>query len=256
MRTIIVKNQSGGWKIYAGKLMPDEQEYQLEWSEAPTWMNCSNLLDDITSGDAAISNGINYFTDVNKAIAYLQGTELTLKGSEDELLTRPKYAHSGWHMHKRFMDFTTATKDSLVNIKWDGSDFGDATLRFFNTDLTIEYTGDQNELNANCVVTAVDWEISHDFEALGGKLLLKIVTPQPMRVFTVIAPDIPEVMGGCVPFASNINTEFCKECTLDGRTPKYVAYDTIYHSGKFRYVFRHNLEDNYRVMFGMELFEE
>jgi hypothetical protein len=181
---------------------------------------------------------------------------LTTTDSDGASLIRVKTTKPGWHYEPRSLDFYSSKLNSLYNRKEDGggiddgTDYGDASLKFYNaSDTELVQGGSETDvdfqirLDAGCVKTALDWQSTYDFDIIGGSLQLKNEPTDRAYVWCTIAPDIAPNLGGSVPyFAGGINLEFFKagsSMAFDGRGIKSFLYDPVYNSNKVRFIIKH-----------------
>ena len=71
MKVIIIKNTSGASKTYNGKVLADQESYQIPNEDHSDWASHSGLLTDIGNADAIVNDGAEDITSVSKAISYL-----------------------------------------------------------------------------------------------------------------------------------------------------------------------------------------
>lgn len=182
--------------------------------------------------------------------------------SDGSQIIRPKTTKTGWHYEPRSIDFVTSKYGSMYNRKHngntidDGTDYGDATLTFWDGSggqLSFQQTGFESEtendfqtrLTANCVKTCIDWQPTYDMDVIGGALRVKNVPVNRAYFWAIVAPDIPENMGGSVPFiAGGRALHMMPEnglISVDGRGIKTFLYDPVYNSNKFRVVIKHDV---------------
>lgn len=184
---------------------------------------------------------------------------LVPKDSDGSIIQRPKTTKTGWHFEPHSMDFYTAKHKSLYNRKYDGAqildgtDIGDCVISFFDTsgNQLVQNEGEldaafQIRLAANCCKTYCDWEPVYAFDLVGG--YFQILNPPPYTapayLWIIIAPDVPEYLGGSVPFCNGgWNLAFFSSANVpfdvDGKGVKSFVYDPVYHSGKIRMIIKH-----------------
>lgn len=74
MQVIKIKNDSGSIVIWVGKEFTIGEEYTVPTDGNITkWQNNSVLLTAIANNDALVSNGVEYFSDINQSINWLKG---------------------------------------------------------------------------------------------------------------------------------------------------------------------------------------
>lgn len=194
-----------------------------------------------------------------------QPREIIVNGPKDtdgSSIVKTKTTRTGWHYEPRSIDFISAKVGSKYNRKHNtglidtGTSYGDASLRFFDESLVeivsgfhgvsgFSETADEYQLRVteNCAVTYLDWQPTYEMDIIGG--MLQILEPPPERAYmwAIVAPDIPEVYGGNVPFlAGGFNLQYFKSGDLfsfNGRGVKSIAPDFVYNSNKFRIIVKH-----------------
>lgn len=183
------------------------------------------------------------------------------KDSDGSLILRNKHTKTGWHYEPRSLDFFTSTYKSLYNRKSNnstidgGDDYNDASIHFFDSsgsELTYQQTGHESEteaqfqarLDTGCVLTHMDWQPTYDMDIIGGVMMVKDAPASRAYMWTIVAPDIPENLGGSVPHvAGGWNLEFFDskdKIQIDGRGIKTIAYDPVFNSNKFRTIVKHS----------------
>jgi hypothetical protein len=178
------------------------------------------------------------------------------KDSDGSPLSRVKVTTSGWHYQLHGLEFTTSKIGSLYSKKIDGTDYGFATMKVYDESGTEITTQDQ--ANTSAVKTVVDWEPNHDLEIIGGMVKQAVAPSEDIRLWVVGAPDIPYSMGGQRPFATNINMKFMgteEGVKVDGRAPKFLPANSVYHSNKIRLIFTHPAGLQHAFLMVFELFK-
>lgn len=182
------------------------------------------------------------------------------KDSDGSLIQNVKHTKTGWHYEPRSLDFVTSKYLSLYNRKHDGftiaggTDYGDGYLKFYDAagaELSFQQTGHESEdvntfqarLDVGCVVTVMDWQPTYDMDIIGGILMIRDAPAVDTYMWTIVAPDIPEGMGGQVPHvAGGWNLSFFNskdKIIVNGRGSKTVVYDPVFNSNKFRTAVKH-----------------
>lgn len=246
---------------WTGMLIQPGEYYLAESEEISRWQNDPVVLQDIVNGSLILNNGVADLTSITSAINYLKQTDTSPKDSDGSPLVRQKMTRSGWHFEPRSIDFITSVAGSLYNRRHngngidDGTDYGDAVLKFFNAagqELTSNYE--------TCVRTQLDWQPQYDMDIIGATVSAMNAPTGSDRAYAwvVVAPDIPENMGGSVPFmAGGWNLRFFKDAPttfLDGRGVKAFAYDPVYNSNKFRVIIKHTAGAQIELQFVAEHF--
>jgi len=161
------------------------------------------------------------------------------RSADGSLLLRAQYATPGWTYQLRVFEFETSVLNSLYNKDAAGSDIGDVTFKLYDSsdvEITVQATAD-----AQCVKTVVDWEPTHDYEIVGGKILAKTTPGVDMRLYVIGVPDVPAGSGGSKAMVSGANLSYPndKMVIADGRASKYMKYDDTYHTNKLRFILIH-----------------
>lgn len=176
---------------------------------------------------------------------------LVEKDSDGSGLIRAKTTKTGWHYEPRSICFRLGTAKSLHNKQSDGTtDIGDAGLKFYGTGGLLTQGGEESDedfqtrLTSDCVATYLDWEPHYTQDIIGATLFVKDMPETgEARTWTVVAPDIPAIYGGSVPFGNGgFNLAFLApsgRIEINGRGVKTIPYDSVNHSGKIRIVTRH-----------------
>lgn len=198
-------------------------------------------------------------------------TTLDPRDSDGSIINKTKTTRTGWHYEPRSLDFRTSKRASLYNRSYDGNtiadgtDLGDATIKFFDdsgAELVQgggESDGDyQTRLTGNCVRTQIDWQPDHDIDIIGGAFILENKPSSDTYAWLTIAPDLPQNLGGPVPhFQGGFNLSFFdagKLIQFDGRGSKTVLYDPVYNSNVFRYLVKHPVGEQIGIQLIYDLF--
>lgn len=118
------------------------------------------------------------------------------------------------------------------------------TARIYNgSDEEITTAGIGNANLLTCVKTVVDIEPPYDFEFAKGVLRTSAVLNTDVRLWGVIAPDIPSASGGSREFITSVNLKYL---TAGNNTwesapnyPRSIVYNAVTHTGKLRLIFKH-----------------
>lgn len=160
--------------------------------------------------------------------------------TEGSLISRPKMAPLGWHYQHHGVEVVTSTISSVHNKKVDGSDYGFATAKFYNAQNQELLT--QQDCDLYCVKTVLIWEPLHDFELVSGDIRSISTLNDDVYFWCVAAPLVPAQYGGNINFVTSVNLRSMNSVgnfNVDGRTPKMIKYDPVYHSGRFDSTFKH-----------------
>lgn len=226
-----------------------DNTYMMKAFNGPFEVSCQIPIQDPANSDQSAFEA-SYKADSNKDLDQLD--------SDGAHLTRAKTTKTGWHYEPRSLDFDTCKLGSLYNRKHDGNgiddgtDYGDASLKFYNASgVELVQGGSETDadfqirLTANCVKTDMLWQSTYNFDIIGGSLQVKNEPTDRAYVWCIIAPDIAENLGGSVPyFAGGINLCFFKAGMIqrfDGRGIKSFVYDPVYNSNKLQFSVKHKL---------------
>ena len=183
--------------------------------------------------------------------------------SDGTSLNRVKITTTGWHYQLHGLEFETSKLNSNYSKRVDNSNYGFSSMKFYKlvSESEVEIAGDdlnQTYLDANCVKTIIDWEPTHDVEIIGGMLKQSTGTTEDIRLWVVGVPDVSEAYGGSKPFTTNINLKYIgieEGVKVDGRAPKFLAYNATYHTSKIRLIFRHPAGHKHKLHMVFELFK-
>ena len=258
MQTIIVKNIDTVSHTYAGQVIESGASYTIQSeAERQSFANDSLLNQHIWADPAlaAINNG-------NEDLSAVLGDKL-LKGlpalidSDGVALSRPKITKTGWHFQLQSVDFQTSNLSSVYNADEGETDLGFASIKCFDA-LDNELTT-QTEADASAVRTEVYWEPTHDYEIIAASIYQNSIPTTDVRMWIIGLPDIPKNLGGTVNFVhgglnlKNLQTGQLIE--IDGRTAKFMAYDAVNHTNKFKVVLRHTAGSKYTLTFVVKLYK-
>ena len=232
-----------------------------------------NTLDGIINYRCILSPTDTDYSDWNtnyKSNANSRIIPVDIDGSQ---INRPKTTETSFHYEPRCLDFYTSKLNSLYNRKdngggiLDGTDYGDAGLRFYNSsDIELTQGGAETDaafqarLDSNCTKTIMWWQATYDMDLIGGMLQLKNQPTSDTYFWCVVAPDIPEGSGGSIPFfASGLNLYFYKDGTMhhyDGRGAKRFVADPVYNSNKFHFIFKHPVGEQVGLQIVVDTFRD
>jgi hypothetical protein len=186
----------------------------------------------------------------------LGNKKLDTKDSDGTILQRAKVTTTGWHYQLQGLEFETSNLSSIYSKKADGTDFGFSTIKCYdvnNNELVTQETCD-----SSAIKTIIDWEPSYDYEIIGGLFKQATLPATNVRLWVVGVPDVPEQNGGSKLFVANINLKFVgleDGIKVDGRAPKYMAYNATYHTSKLRMVLKHEAGIKHPLNVVFELFK-
>ncbi len=166
------------------------------------------------------------------------------KDTDGALLVRSKAAKKGWTFWACPSEITTSTIDGSLYCKdATGTNIVGITCKIYDgsdVEITSPGLGDINL--TTCVKTVLDIEHPFDAEFIGGSLRALTSLSSDLRLWIVGAPDVPAISGGSREFVSGINLRFMEPKSpldIDGGATKYIAYDSVAHSGKIRIILKH-----------------
>lgn len=175
--------------------------------------------------------------------SYLATSNKTLakREADGRMTVRVTTSKLGSLFRLRTFAFVTSTPSSLHSKRPDGTDYRDVIITCFDADNADVTAGDLT----TAVKTQLDFEPLYDQELIGGWLVTDAAlvggTTDAFFVGVVGAPDVPAEYGGSIDFVSETNLELVDDTHLnmDGRGTTLVRYDPVYHTGKIRFIFKH-----------------
>lgn len=176
--------------------------------------------------------------------------------SDGALLSRIRVTAAGWQYQFHGIEFKSSQLDSVYSKKEDGTDFGFATVKCYDSD-DVQLTT-QGDCDTSSVKTVLDWEPTHDYEIIGGLFKQLEIPATNIRMWVVGVPDVSEANGGSKPFMANINLRYVglEEGTrIDGRAAKFLAYNATYHTNKIRIILKHSAGYKHDIHMIMEIFK-
>lgn len=252
----------------------DERYKALNWIDYGDHYLIICCDGDITVQHKMVKNGsVSDVTDFETNYKNISNVVVNQTDRDGATYTRPKTTDQGWRYEPRCLDFYTSKHLSLYNRKHhgggilDGTDYGDASLKFYDSsDVQLVQGGAESDvdfqtrLTANCTKTIMEWQAAYDMDLIGGILQLKDTPMGDAYFWCIVAPDIPEELGGSIPFfASGLNLHFYQSGTIhyyDGRGAKRFLYDPVYNSNKFHFVLKHQLGEQVGMQIIIDQFKE
>ncbi len=178
--------------------------------------------------------------------------KLEAKDGDGALILRPKAAQAGWKAQFHAIRISTATQNGVYNKDKNGNDLGFCMYTMYDA---------QNQVTTNaadCVKTIVTWEPTHHMEIVGGRLFQRQAPSTDMWMYVTAAAHIPAQYGGSVEFLQGgMNLKDVAdggEVDFDGRAAKYIAYDSVNHSGRFEILIKHDAGVQHSFSLVFELF--
>jgi hypothetical protein len=187
-------------------------------------------------------------------LAVLIQEDLTVpKDPDGASIHRVKAAKAGWKAQFHSMRITTAKTDGVVSKKRDGSNTGFCTI------IMKDSQGNVTTTEEDCVETVVTWEPQYDMEIVGGQVFQKEPPTTDVWMWVTAAAHIPAEYGGSIAFTEGgINLQdvgIGGVADFDGRAAKYIAYDAVYHSGRFEICLKHDAGVKHSLTLTFELFK-
>lgn len=234
--------------------------------------NVINALDGSINYRCVIGPSQTEYTDWNTNYKSGSSDRLIPVDSDGSQINKPKTTDASWRYEPRCLDFYTSKHLSIYNRKDnggginDGTDYGDAGLKFYDsTDTELVQGGAETDaafqirLDANCTKTIMWWQTTYDMDLIGGMLQLKNQPSADTYFWCVVAPDIPEGSGGSIPFfASGLNLHFYLAGTMhhyDGRGAKRFLADPVYNSNKFHFILKHPVGEQIGLQIVIDTFK-
>jgi hypothetical protein len=178
-----------------------------------------------------------------------------MKDSEGAAISKSKITASSNTYNQRVVVFETSKLSSIVNKKFTGADWGDATMKFYDANDTKLTT--QEAIDSSCVRTVVDWEPLFTYDLIGGRTKL-LATPEgyakTAQIWTVAIPDLPAEYGGSINMIDGRVLEDGAAIVADGRGVKTLPYDAVYHTNKMRSVITHLAGNQLRIEVVFEIY--
>jgi hypothetical protein len=184
---------------------------------------------------------------------YKTAGNTTYTDGDNASLQRTKMATAGWTYQARFMEFTTSLLTSIKNDDVDATDHGDATIKFYD-DQDVELTV-QGDLDTDCVKTVFCFEPIYHMELIGGSIKASPTPTNDVYMWCIAVPDLTQAQGGSKNMINQLNLKIKPEMSIDGRTPKRMNYDAVYHTNKLCKTFKHNAGDQCKIMVEIEHFK-
>ncbi len=244
---VILVNKSTDAVTYGTVTVPAESSFEVS---AAVWFELitdTAFLKDLTLNNILVNDGIKDY-EWPESLEYVQyvndQSNYNNRDTDGAIISRNKAAKKGWSFWAIAPEITTSTLGGTLFCQdSSGNNIPGVSCKIYN-DSNAEITT-AGLLNANlntCVKTVLDFEMTFDYEIIGGALRINANQSQDVRLWIVAAPDIPAGLGGSKEFASGINLKFLapdSSFEVDGRVTKLVPYDAINHSGKIRVILKH-----------------
>lgn len=168
---------------------------------------------------------------------YLSQSNQTVdpRDSDGAQITKEKIVPEGWAYQLRGFDVSIGLLGCVESLDAQGNEKNDFTVKHYNA--ADNEVNTQLGITTTAVKTVIDWEPSHDYAIVGGKVYQDSDPVGDIRIGVIAAPGIPKASGGNVEFGMGINLRYIGKSgsvSMDGRNPKILAYNAVYHSSLLR----------------------
>jgi hypothetical protein len=168
----------------------------------------------------------------------------------------PKWAPDGWHQVYHEVEFQTAKLNSIHDKKFDDTDHGYSTIKFYDAS-DVELTT-QGSIDTDCVKTVYDFMPTHDYAIKSGQLAQITSPASAVYVWALAAPGLADTVFS----TGGINLEFVGPKTLvglDGVAATILEYSHPQlgdgaGTNKIRFIARHNAGFQHRIQVIFEYF--
>jgi hypothetical protein len=162
-----IKNNTQDEHTWGGKVFTANEVYAIPSSKESQYSSDSQLLADITAGNAIVMNGDEEISNVSRAIDILKGFAQDL-----DITGRPivRYAATvkGWHYQAHSIQFEVNKLNSIYNKNADGNDLGFCDLKIYKANGSECTT--QGSADIDGVKTVLTWSPDFDFEIISGNI--------------------------------------------------------------------------------------
>lgn len=250
-----VKNAKETADIWVGQLIQPAAYYTIQPIELFRWQSDSKVLSDIGNGGLIFNNEIEDIINVATAINTLLKIDIEPRDVGGSIIQKPKVTTPGWVYDQRSLLFETSKLNSVINKKFDGSAWGDATIKFYNA-ANNELTT-QPSIDTDCVKTVIDFEPLFHIDLIGGELhvlSVPVAYDNSAQLWSVAVPDLPAIYGGSVGMVDGRVLRDQIVIKADGRGVKTLYYDPTYHTNKMRTIITHAVGHKIRCEMVFEIF--
>lgn len=262
---LLINNPSSDILSYADGQVVIPAQSSLEVSSA-YWFSLYadlNFITDIRLNNISLNDGNKSVApeDAEKYVKDLNEFNYNNKDIDGALIVRTKAAKKGWSFWAVPIEFTTSTLLGTLFSK-DSNNIDTPGINCKIYDASNNEITTAGALDANlqqCVKTVVNFEPNFDYEIIGGTLRINSNPSQDVRMWVVVAPDIPAAYGGSKEFASGINLKFLSADSplhIDGRVSKFITYNAADHRGKISFIFKHPAGLQVNLMFVIETYRQ
>lgn len=252
-----ILNNKQSADTWVGQTIQPGAYYNIEATKKVVWGHNDKVVQDLSNGNLILSytnDNTSHVTSPSLAISALRGENPT--DSDGSPLMRTKVAPSGWHYQLHGLELTTSKVNGYYDANDAGVGYGYATVKHYDSNGTLLTT--QQDIDASCVKTVLDWEPTWDYEMIGGSVFQTSSPTNNFRFWITAVPDIPSNMGGSVPFGTSINLKYVDKTgnvSMDGRSPKRLTYSATYHTNKLRITHTHDAGLQHTILYMFELFK-
>lgn len=243
VKVINNQNVEDTWE---GQTISASGYYILQPFEIMRWATSDDVLTDIGSAKLTINDGTNNIAGVNNQINFLKGNIPT--DTDGAPMSRLKLAPAGWTFQDHCFEFTTSKLDTMYSKKADNTDYNFITVKFYEDIAGVEslITGasatDQTYLDAHCIMTAIEWEPTWDYDIIKGEVYTHTSITNYVRAWAVAVPDVAAAYGGSKELMTGgRNLKYHAAIDLDGKVVKHMVYSASYHTNKIKLITRHPL---------------
>jgi len=222
------------------------KKYIIELFDGPSSYKCVIFKKSIPSADQTDWE-TNYKSRGNNPLSNVD--------SEGVSLYSPKMAPDGWVLQGLCFDFTLSKLNSLNMLNDDGTVYPHGSMLFYDANGVPLTT--QASIDSSCVKTIVVFNPDHDYGIIKGKIYVPTIPLFDIRMFTIIAPDIPKAMGGNVNLLKNLNLRCVSGSydQLEAYAARFITYDPVNFSSKIHFVFNHPVGHQHELMMKVEYYE-
>ncbi len=253
----------------------DSKNLQLQYVESDNWYHLkvadgSYIVEYNMDKDPSDTTDLDDFEANYKANSNQPIEKLDSEGHRE---MKKIVSLDAFHYEPRSLDFETSKLGSLYNRKHDnggiyaGTDYNDATLHFYNSSDVelVQGAGEsdvdfQTRLTSGCVKTVMYFTPTFRYAIRSGVLMLREEWTYDGYVWCMIAPHLPEAVGGQAPFLSGgYNMRFFPAKSyirMDGESTFTIEQDTTYYSHRIGLVVKHTTGDQKGIQMIYELYKE
>lgn len=156
---------------------------------------------------------------------------------DNDFIMRPKVVKPGYTYDQRVITFTTSSLDEPISERYNGADWGDISMKFFDVN-GVELTNPtQANLDSQCVFTHLYFEPSYNYDLFGGEICA-LTTPlgyednPECRVWIVGVPFFAHPVGEIEMIGGRTLRSQGTTINVDGRSGKNMVADPIYHTNE------------------------